>query len=70
MAEFRFGDETFIPGDLVKIQTIEDNHCTGIIKSIESKQIEELIVQVITVETVDGEQWISADEIEFMEGTK
>lgn len=70
MAEFRFGDETFIPGDLVKIQTIEDNHCTGIIKSIESKQIGKITIQMIIVETADGEQWISADEIEFMEGTK
>jgi hypothetical protein len=70
MTEFTFGDETYIPGDFVKIQTIEQNHCNGFIKSIESKQIGEITIQMITVESADGEQWISTGEIEFMKGTR
>ena len=68
MTEFRFGDEIFIPGDFVKIQTVEQVKYWGMIQSIETKLIEDCTCTVIGIRTLYGDKCITADEIEFMKG--
>ena len=70
MIEFTFGDETYIPGDFVKIQTVEQVKYWGMIHSIETKLIEDSAYTVIRLKTLYGDKCIAADEIEFMEGTR
>ena len=69
MTEFTFGDETFIPGDFVKIQTVEQVKYWGMIHSIETKLIEDSACTVIRLKTLFGDKYITANEIELMKGT-
>ena len=68
MTEFRFGDETFIPGDFVSVQTVKHYRYWGIIQSIETKMIEGITCTVIRIKTLYGDVLLTADEIEFMRG--
>ena len=68
MTEFTFGDETFIPGDFVKIQTVEQVKYWGMIQSIETKLIEDCTCTIIRIKTLYGDVLLTADEIEFMRG--